>query len=182
MDVAVDGCVLDRCAGHLCSLLEMVGAEEKGESVEKLRDFSAGTQAWQMTEGTSPSAQPSSDLAVFRLRCTMSFMNGPDCGPVNPLQSLLKHAERDASIQHDRFQPAAGPSSTAASNGMRTAASPAGAMSQAELDREMQQFGFGLPGQRDAGAAFAMEAMKRELAQSAAGPASGSQTPMNAGE
>ena len=113
----------------------------------------------------------------------MSFMNGPDCGPVNPLQSLLKHAERDASIQHDRFNPAGPAQQQGQGNGMRTGSSNAGAMmNQADLDREMQQFGFGLPGQRDAGAssAFAMEAMQRELAQSA-GPSSGSQTPMNAG-
>ena len=112
-------------------------------------------------------------------------MNGTDCGPVNPLQSLLKHAERDASIQHDRFSSQAGPAASAGpSNGMRTAGAAAGMLSQADLDREMQQFGFGLPGQRDAGpggpGAFAMEAMQRELAQSA-GPSSGSQTPMNPG-
>lgn len=59
---------------------------------------------------------------------------------------------------------------------------PMGAMTQADLDREMQQFSFGLPGQMHAGPssghaadAFAMEAMQRELAQSAqtnGGPAS----------
>lgn len=112
----------------------------------------------------------------------MSFMGGPDCGPVNPLQSLLKSQEQDASIQRDRFQqvPIAGSSNGAS---MRTQHNgPMGAMTQADLDREMQQFSFGLPGQMHAGPssghaadAFAMEAMQRELAQSAqanGGPAS----------
>lgn len=102
-------------------------------------------------------------------------MGGPDCGPVNPLQSLLKSQEQDGSVQRDRFQqiPTAGTSNGAS---MRTQNPNAmgGAFNQADLDREMQQFTFGMPGQMHAGPsgpagadAFAMEAMHRELAQSA---------------
>lgn len=105
-------------------------------------------------------------------------MGGPDCGPINPLQSLLKSQEQDPSIQRDRFQQVNNiPGSS--SNGqasMRTHGNMAGMpMTQADLDREMQQFSFGLPGHMHAGPstssssnAFAMEAMQRELAQSAA--------------
>jgi hypothetical protein len=116
-------------------------------------------------------------------------MGGPDCGPVNPLQSLLKSQEQDGSVQRDRFQqvPIAGTSNGASmrtqnTNGMT------GTFTQADLDREMQQFSFGMPGQMHAGPsgpagadAFAMEAMHREqLAQSAR--SNGSPAPMAHGD
>lgn len=100
-------------------------------------------------------------------------MNGPDCGPVNPLQSLLKSQEQDGSIQRDRFQqvPVAGTSGTSSMRTHPGGAAALGGMTQADLDREMQQFSFGMPGQVHAGHrptgsdAFAMDAMQRELAQ-----------------
>ena len=118
-----------------------------------------------------------------------------DCGPINPLQSLLKHSERDASVQHDRFTQIPGPSGTAANGSFRNGGVPAQqqqqqqqhpvgfghGFSQADLDREMQQFGFGggnVGGPVGAEGAFAMEAMKRELAQFNAGNGiAGGQTP-----
>lgn len=111
-------------------------------------------------------------------------MGGPDCGPVNPLQSLLKSHEQDASIQRDRFQqvPTASTSNGASMRTQHTAAM--GPMTQADLDREMQQFSYGMPGQMHAGPssgpadAFAMEALQRELAQSA--QSSGGQLPQGA--
>lgn len=114
-----------------------------------------------------------------------------DCGPINPLQSLLKHSERDASIQHDRFAQIPGPSGTTSNGSFRNGSVPAQqqhpggfgpGFSQADLDREMQQFGFGggsAGGPVGAEGAFAMEAMKRELAQFNAGNSNGGggQTP-----
>ena len=115
-----------------------------------------------------------------------------DCGPINPLQSLLKHSERDASVQHDRFTQIPGPSGTASNGSFRNGGAPPAqqqqqhpggfghGFSQADLDREMQQFGFGggnVGGPVGAEGAFAMEAMKRELAHFNAGSATGGQTP-----
>lgn len=130
----------------------------------------------------------------------MSFMNGPDCGPVNPLQSLLKHSEKDTSIQHDRFQqmpynPAAGGAAS-----MRSGPGPA---SNVDLDREMQQFYTSGPSgstshqhfqpgpssgishlHHQHPSPFAMDAMKRELAQfeRAGSPAAAAANPGEGGK
>ena len=90
-------------------------------------------------------------------------MNGPDCGPVNPLQSLLKHSERDSSIQGDRFQQIPSTSNGyIPGQGMRTGTN--NELGSTNLDMEMNQFYSGTPASGGAGA-FTMEAMKRELAK-----------------
>lgn len=79
---------------------------------------------------------------------------GADCGPVNPLQSLLKATERDASIQHDSFHSTLPGQLRAGSSSMRTGGSNGHA-----LDEEMRAFHAG-SGAKDP---FQMEQIQREL-------------------
>lgn len=94
----------------------------------------------------------------------MSFLGGSDCGPGNPLQSLLKHNERDTSVLHDRWMQQPGPSSVgggagAGMHGMRIQQQPGlGGGQQVVMDREMQNFYAARPNAGGQGGdAFAME-------------------------
>ena len=114
------------------------------------------------------------------------FGSGADCGPVNPLQSLLKHSERDASSQFDRFTQLPGPSTT--SNGLRTQQQ----RGPQNGDAEMQRFFAGNPVNHTGIPAssgmdgFAMQALHQEVASMqhqnrARGSREGSATPGSAG-